>query len=109
MGLDMATADKQIQWEWEALGQATVVVFWVPRDLSCLPGFTTNTEFGLLAASSKLVLGFPPGAAKMRYLDRLAQRYALPVFSTLRETLQAAVVKTRDPYPLDPQSRDLPF
>ncbi|MCC5612176.1 nucleoside 2-deoxyribosyltransferase domain-containing protein [Nostoc sp. CHAB 5834] len=101
--------DKQIQWEWEALNQATVVIFWVPRKLKDMPAFTTNTEFGLLASSSKLLLGFPPEAEKMRYLDRLAQRYQIPVFETLRELLSAASMRTQDPYPLNRASRDIPL
>lgn len=99
--------DKQIQWEWEALNQATVVIFWVPRKLKDMPAFTTNTEFGLLAGSSKLLLGFPQDAEKMRYLDRLAQRYQIPVFETLQELLSAAVSRTQDPYPLNMASRDI--
>lgn len=87
--------DHQIHWEWEGLNQATVVVFWVPRELETLPAFTTNVEFGLLAASGKLVLGFPRGAPKMRYLEALAERYHIPVFDTLFDTLAEAVHKTK--------------
>ncbi|KWT98497.1 MULTISPECIES: nucleoside 2-deoxyribosyltransferase domain-containing protein [unclassified Variovorax] len=108
-GLPPNTYDPQVQWEWQALNQATVVVFWVPRDVATLPGFTTNTEFGLLAASSKLLLGFPGDAQKMRYLDRLAQRYHIPVHADLAELLEAAVEKTKNPYPFNGAGAELAF
>jgi len=64
----------QVQWEWEALGRAACVLFWVPRELETMPAFTTNVEFGLLSAlrPSRIVLGAPHDAPKMRYLLKLA-------------------------------------
>jgi nucleoside 2-deoxyribosyltransferase len=88
----------QVPWEWEALNLATVIVFWVPRVLATMPALTTNVEFGLFAHSGKIVLGYPPTAAKMTYLDRLAQRFHVPVYGTLRDTLVAAVAQTRRPF-----------
>src|SRR5687767_3680543 len=40
---------KQIAWERAALKRATVVLFWVPRDLQDMPAFTTNIEFGFVS------------------------------------------------------------
>lgn len=88
----------QVPWEWEALNAATVVAFWVPRDLATMPALTTNVEFGCYANSGKCVLGYPRSAAKMRYLDRLAQRFQVPVLDGLRATLEAAVAKTKHPF-----------
>ena len=90
--------DHQLSWEWEALNQATIVVFWVPREKTQMPAFTTNVEFGLLVASGKLVLGTPPHAEKVGYLRALAERYHVPLFSSLRETLQEAVTRSACPY-----------
>jgi hypothetical protein len=90
--------DDQVSWEWEGLNQATAVVFWVPRDLATMPGFTTNIEFGHVADSGKLVLGYPEGAPKMRYFDKMAQRYHLPIHRSLRATLEEAVRRTRIPF-----------
>lgn len=90
--------DHQVSWEWEALNRATIVVFWVPRDLVDMPAFTTNVEFGLLATSGKLVLGAPPSAKKMGYLKALAARYNIPVFDSLHDTLHEAVRRTRRTY-----------
>jgi hypothetical protein len=90
--------DGQIHWEWEALNQATVVAFWVPRNLASLPAFTTNVEFGLLAASGKCLLGFPPGAPKMPYLAALAARHHMPVYTELAPLLAAAVDKANSSF-----------
>jgi hypothetical protein len=90
--------DRQIHWEWEALNQATVVAFWVPRDMATMPALTTNVEFGLLVQSGKLVLGFPEGAPKMKYLARLAERHGAPVHNNLAATLEAAVARCDRPF-----------
>lgn len=83
--------DAQVRWEWEALDQATVAVFWVDRDLVTMPAFTTNVEFGLKVGSGRCVLGHPEGAPKCGYLDALAKRFGVPVFSSITSTLAAAV------------------
>jgi hypothetical protein len=90
--------DNQVHWEWEGLNTATVVACWVPRDMKDMPAFTTNVEFGMMVASGKVVLGFPPKAPKMRYLQKLADRYNAPVFGTLLDTLAEAVHRTRVPF-----------
>lgn len=81
----------QIEWEWNGLATASVIVFWVPRDLDDMPGFTTNVEFGMTAHTGKILLGFPPGAPKTKYLVALAERYQVPIFHDLEELLVCAV------------------
>jgi 8-oxo-dGTP pyrophosphatase MutT (NUDIX family) len=83
--------DSQVDWENKYLEMADCVVFWVPRDLKVLPAFTTNVEFGLWLNSGKAVLGYPPGAEKMRYLDWQAGQHGVPVLTTLKETLEQAI------------------
>jgi hypothetical protein len=78
---------EQVEWELEYLGEASRIVFWIPRDLEMLPGFTTNVEFGMYASSEKVVLGFPKGTPHMRYLAYLAGRNEVPVFNTLEEAI----------------------
>lgn len=87
--------DVQVSWEWEGLNQATVVVFWVPRNIETLPGFTTNVEFGNLVASGKVLLGYPAGAPKVEYLEQMARRYRLRVYHSLDEILAEAVRRTK--------------
>jgi nucleoside 2-deoxyribosyltransferase len=91
--------DHQVFWEWEGLNQCTIAVFWVPRELETMPALTTNVEFGMMVASSKVVLGYPTEAPKMRYLHTLGARFNVPVFHTLQETLQHAVNRCEDWHP----------
>lgn len=83
--------DAQVHWEWEALKQASVIVFWVPREIDTMPAFTTNVEFGDWVKSGKVILGAPVDAPKMNYLRMLGKKFNVPCFETLDETLQAAV------------------
>ena len=101
----------QVTWEWRALAQSKVTLFWMPRDLKDMPAFTTNVEFGFIAAfrPMDLVLGYPEGAPKNRYLASICEQaqyfhllfkssacrpgYKIPRASSLRETLTAAVGK----------------
>lgn len=82
--------DDQIVWEIDHLRLADAIAFWVPRS-DDLPGFTTNVEFGLFLRSDKIVLGYPIGAPKMRYLHALAAMHGVPVRLTLPETLESAI------------------
>ena len=56
--------------EERCLHLSDVILFWIPRDLDTLPGFTTNIEWGVWHASGRCVLGAPPNAPKLRYLRR---------------------------------------
>jgi 8-oxo-dGTP pyrophosphatase MutT (NUDIX family) len=83
----------QVEWETQALNQADLIIFWVPRDMRTLPGLTTNVEFGLWADTGKCVLGTPMGAEHVRYLQWMAAKMKVPNYSTLEATLQEAVGK----------------
>lgn len=86
----------QIEWESEGLSLADVIVFWIPRDLDTLPGFTTNVEWGMWMRSGKCVLGAPPEAPKLRYLQYHADALAIPQFDDLAATLDAALARLGD-------------
>jgi len=88
----------QIEWEWSALQMSTVVLFWVPRELTDMPAFTTNVEFGYLASSGKVLLGSPEGAPKMKYLQALAARHNIPIYSDLELIVTEAVTRAAHPY-----------
>ena len=90
--------DNQVLWEWEGLNQATVILFWVPRNLKDMPAFTTNVEYGLTIHSSKVVLGFPEVAEKMKYLEALAKRFNIKTFNDLEKTIIASIEKTNNPF-----------
>lgn len=85
----------QIEWEFTCLELATVIVFWVPRDLSFLPGFTTNVEFGRYVGSGRAVYGRPDDSPKNRYLDWLyLKETGNRPYATLEDTLGHAVALT---------------
>lgn len=83
--------DEQVAWELEALKQASIIVFWIPREIETMPAFTTNVEFGFWAQSGKVMLGAPTNAPKMKYLRELAKRYSIPTYNDLDSILAAAV------------------
>jgi hypothetical protein len=83
--------DAQANWEQAAMDRSDVVLFWVPRDLTTLPAFTTNVEFGQKVAGRNVVLGYPPESPKNRFLGYLAERNFVERFDTLYETIDAAL------------------
>jgi hypothetical protein len=93
-GKRAAHYDDQVDWETAARAAATAILFWIPRDLATLPGFTTNVEFGLDAASGRAVLGCPPDCPnpeRNRYLIYVARRHGVPVRESLPATVAAAL------------------
>jgi hypothetical protein len=81
----------QVGWELDALARADCILFWIPRDLAQLPGFTTNVEFGYWARSGKCILGAPPGAPKLAYLDVLAERLGIARVDSLAAGIDRAL------------------
>lgn len=82
----------QVEWEFVGLERADALLFWVPRDLETLPGFTTNVEFGRYVASGRMVYGRPARRPHNRYLDWLyAKCTGLDPHETLLETARDAV------------------
>lgn len=81
----------QIDWELYYLNLATVILFWIPRDLSFLPGFIANVEYGMFIKSGKIVLGYPQHAPKLGYLNYLAQLNLVPVCHDLEPTVLTAI------------------
>lgn len=90
--------DAQVEWEEKFLNIADCIVFWVPRDLSAdskgfpkMGALTTNIEWGAWANSGKVVLGYPEDAEKMTYMQHYAEKYNVPTFDSLVETLESAL------------------
>lgn len=59
----------QVEWEETHLHLCDQILVWVPRDLTSLPAFTTNVEFGRFAWSRKMIYGRPDYAPHTAYLD----------------------------------------
>ncbi len=75
----------QIQWEYDFLKMAKIILFWIPRELNNMPAFTTNIEFGEYLHSGKIVLGFPDWASKMDYIEHRAKMHQIPIFKSMEE------------------------
>lgn len=101
--------DAQIEWETKHLNASDIVAFWVPRDLKELPGFTTNVEFGLWVKSGKVLLGSPPDAEKMAYLNWWADKESVETFDDLTKLLKRAVEKLEVGEPRTGGERDVPL
>ena len=82
----------QAEWEREALTEATVILFWIPRDLKDMPAFTTNVEFGYWLHTGKIIYGRPDNSVKNKYLDWLYKEdYNKEPFNDLDELLKEAI------------------
>lgn len=87
--------DNQAMWEREALMEATVIVFWIPRELSDMPAFTTNVEFGYWLHTGKVLYGRPDNAEKIKYLDWLYELdYKVKPINNLKELMVIATTNT---------------
>lgn len=99
----------QISWELEALKRSDCIVFWIPRDLDLLPGFTTNDEWGAWKGSGKCVLGVPPGTPKTGYQLWYARELGIPIAESLETTLGQAIERVRDSAPRDGEETLVPL
>lgn len=81
----------QIEWERYHLNRAECILFWIPRDLKELPGFTTNIEFGEWLHSGKIVVGAPKDASKMKYIKEKCSYHNIPFSNYLEGTVAAAL------------------
>jgi len=80
----------QAEWERKALSNASIILFWVPRELEKMPAFTTNVEFGYWLAKTpqKIIYGRPNNARKVKYLDWLYQKESkLEIFDSLEKAI----------------------
>ena len=84
----------QVEWEREALSNASVILFWVPRELPDMPAFTTNVEFGYWIHSGKIIYGRPDDSEKNKYLDWLYTTDTnMQPFNNIDKLLESAVYK----------------
>lgn len=65
---DSSEYSRVVSWETKAMEKASIILFWIPRNETTLPGYTTNIEFGEYLHSGKIVIGAPDGAYKNDYL-----------------------------------------
>ena len=90
----------QAGWEREGLMNAGVIVFYIPRKLPLLPGFTTNVEYGMYLAKrpEASILCCPLDSEKNRYLEWLytVEKPNAVIYRTLEEILDEAVNMLRN-------------
>lgn len=86
----------QVHWEAEAMEMSDCILFWLPRHLEKLPGFTTNHEHGEWFRSGKVVFGAPPDAPKTRYLRLKGNELFVPQAETLEDAVAKAMAMVRD-------------
>jgi len=108
-GLFESSYDAQIEWETEALSCSDKIICWVPREMTTMPAFTTNVEFGMWVFSGKLLYGAPPAAPKNRYLDATASRAGLTVHHSLPDLLRTVLDELAPPALRTGSERKIPL
>ena len=90
----------QVEWEEAGLANCTIIAFWINRKIECLPGLTTNVEFGRWYENSErrkdVIYGRPKDAEKCKYLDWLYKRNNNNrIFSDLSDLMQECIKKCK--------------
>ena len=87
----------QASWEREALLNASIIAFWIPRELPDMPAFTTDVEFGYWLHSGKVLYGRPDNASKIKYLDWLYEVDTLmKPYNNIEELLLSSIKKANE-------------
>ena len=85
----------QVKWEKQALEMASIIAFWVPRNMVNMFGLTTNIEFGYCLAKrpEQVIYGRPHGAPHTQYLDWLIkeEKENCVIYNDLESLLIASV------------------
>lgn len=89
------TFSRQVDWETECLQEADVILFWIPRNLETLPGFTTNIEFGEWFKSGKIAIGSPKNTPKIKYLKERCSRENIIWTESLSDCIVQALEKLK--------------
>ncbi len=79
------------EWEHRMMDMSDCIMFWIPRDLKTLPGFTTNVEFGLYSRTGKIIMGAPETAPSTRYLRLMSDKFYIPNFTSLEDTVNESL------------------
>jgi len=90
------TYSRQLDWENENLIKAKVILFWIPREIKLLPGFTTNIEFGEWMKSGKIVVGAPNDAVNIKYIREKCSRYDIAWADALESCVNNALNKLKE-------------
>jgi hypothetical protein len=83
--------EMQVEWEVEAMRNATCILCWIERIMPDLPAFTTNIEVGQWLTSPKLIVGAPPDTPHTRYIKTRRQMADLDWFESLVDCCDVAL------------------
>ncbi len=82
----------EMNWEKEAMENADILVFWIPRSFPDMLGLTTNIEFGIWLKSGKIIYGRPDDSFRNEYLDVIfEEEYHEKPYRSLEELLKETV------------------
>jgi hypothetical protein len=92
-------SDEHLNWRRAAMLRSRVILFWVDRKLSSMPGFRTNTDWGHWTARDpdRLVLAYPLNAPGMHGMHNDALCYNIPYLHSLSVGLGIAIEKAISP------------
>ena len=86
----------QVDWERKALMTADTILFYIPRKLPEMPGFTTNVEFGMYLSKRPEAVEFcsPENAEGNRYLEWLCkeEKPNAIIYRELNKALKACIL-----------------
>lgn len=86
---------EQAGWERKGLTNADIILFYIPRKIPELAGYTTNVEFGMWLAKKpdNCMLCIPEWAEKVNYLKWLWKQEVpeKPIYSDLDDALKAII------------------
>ena len=95
--------NNQVWWEREALHNANVIVFWVPRNMKTMPALTTNTEYGywILKNVDKVVYGRPDDSERNKNLDwwfevEAGEKPLNDLTTVLKKAIEMSKIKQHD-------------
>lgn len=88
---NLSDIESRTGWEIQAMEKADCILFWIPRNLIDMQGFTTNIEFGEFYRSGKVVLGAPEDAAKMELIETRCSMQGIIRRYTLEDTINDAL------------------
>ena len=86
---------EQAGWERKGLTNADIILFYIPRKIPELAGYTTNVEFGMWLSKKpdNCMLCIPEWAEKVNYLKWLWKQEVpeKPIYSNLDDALKAII------------------
>lgn len=89
--------DEQVSWEMEALGRASIIVFWIPNKYPDKLGYATNAEFGYWLKNGNILYGRDKCSKKTKYLDWLYElEYNIKPFDNMEDLLDEAINKVNN-------------